>query len=144
MIAIKGTIAGGTSRAKKYKAQAKDVRVRQLGSAALSGDEEQVKKLKKAKTTVKIKNDSEESEFEPETKETPKSKSGRGINDPSAYVRGQTIKGATELKKEREKTKRYKMRRADVLADRERRSLKEKEREKRAAVREKEKRKKTT
>jgi hypothetical protein len=131
--AIKGTIAGGTSRAKKYKAQAKDVRVRQLGSAALSGDEEQVKKLKKAKTTVKIKNDSEESESEPETKETPKSKSGRGINDPSAYVRGQTIKGATELKKEREKTKRYKMRRADVLADRERRSLKEKEREKRAA-----------
>ena len=51
--------------------------------------------------------------------ETKKPKPGRGINDSSAYVRGQSIKGASEIKKEKEKTSRYKMRRADVLADRE-------------------------
>ena len=108
--AIKGTVAGGKSRAKKYKAQAKDVRIRQIGSAALSGDDEQVKKLKAAKTTVKIKNDSSESEPESEKKEKPKSKKGRGKSDPSALARRAAIAGALKLKSEKEKTKRQRER----------------------------------
>jgi hypothetical protein len=138
--AIKGTIPGGKSKLQKYKVQAKGVRTAQMASAALSGDDEELKKLKGAKTTVKIKNDSSESsEPESEQQDTGKPKPGKGINDPSAFVRGKVIQTAGDIKKEKEKTKRYKMRRADTLEDRKQKALKEKEKERKQAEEEKKK-----
>jgi hypothetical protein len=111
--AIAGTIAGGKSRAKKYKVQAKDVRVKQIGSAALRGDEEEVDKLRKSNKnpTLKItKKGSEESEEISSKKSKGGEKKGRGKSDPSAIVRSGIIRGALKLKREKEKTKRQRER----------------------------------
>jgi hypothetical protein len=141
--AIKGTIPGGKSKLQKYKVQAKGVRTAQMASAALSGDDEELKKLKGAKTTVKIKNDSpESSEPESEQQNTGKPKPGRGLSDTSAYVRGKIIQGATDIKKEKLKTARYDKRRADTLEDRKQKALKEKEKERKQAEEDKKKAKK--
>ena len=144
--ALKGTIAGGKSRAKKYKIQAKDVRIKQIGSAALSGDKKQVKKLKKANEnpTLKItEKGSVPKKSEEERKEAAKKEVKRGKSDPSANVRSGIVRGVIELKKEKEKTKRQrerqeyeKERRAEKKAQREAES-KEKQEKLEASMKEK-------
>ena len=144
--ALKGTIAGGKSRAKKYKIQAKDVRIKQIGSAALSGDKKQVKKLKKANEnpTLKItEKGSVPKKSEEERKEAAKKEVKRGKSDPSANVRSGIVRGVIELKKEKEKTKRQrerqeyeKERRAEKKAQKEAES-KEKQEKLEASMKEK-------
>ena len=144
--ALKGTIAGGKSRAKKYKIQAKDVRIKQIGSAALSGDKKQVKRLKKANEnpTLKItEKGSVPKKSEEERKETAKKEVKRGKSDPSANVRSGIVRGVVELKKEKEKTKRQrerqeyeKERRAEKKAQKESES-KEKQEKLEASMKEK-------
>ena len=144
--AIKGTLAGGTSRAKKYKVQAKDVRIRQIGSAALSGDEEQVKKLKKTKTTVKIKNDSAEPESVPapnkteqerkekakeevKTKNTATERAAR--TSAAGRVRAARIKKEAEREKETARTERQRERFAREDERTKQRELQSREKERR-------------
>jgi len=101
--AIKGTIAGGTSRAKKYQAQAKDVRIKQIGSAVLSGDKKEVKRLKKAnKNPTRKITAVGEVEDEPKTRE-------------SAGERVQRLKNERQEKMDAAKDKRQA--RADARAD---------------------------
>ena len=144
--AIKGTLAGGTSRAKKYKVQAKDVRIRQIGSAALSGDEEQVKKLKKTKTTVKIKNDSAEPESVPAPKKTEQERKEKAKEEvktkntateraartsAAGRVRAARIKKEAEREKETARTERQRERFAREDERSKQRELQSREKERR-------------
>ena len=143
--AIAGTIAGGKSRAKKYKIQAKDVRVKQIGSAVLSGDKKQVKRLKKANEnpTLKITDKgSVPKKSEEERKEEAKKEVKRGKSDPSARVRSGVVRGATKLKAEQEKTKRQRERHEFTRERDKQKELKAREKSRREAEETKKKEKK--
>ena len=98
--APKDTISGGTSKSKKYKTQAKGVRAAQMGSAAMSGDMEEVQRLGQTKSTVKKKKTSKPSQEPENTSETStkKSKSGRGMSAKTAAERAAAIRAAARTK----------------------------------------------
>ena len=91
--AIKGTVAGGKSRAKKYKAVAKQAKLAAAVNKAMKDDSEPAPK-----------------KSEEERKTEAKKQVKRGKSDPSALTRRAAVAGAARLKAEKEKTKRQRER----------------------------------
>ena len=89
----KGTVAGGKSRAKKYKAVAKQAKLAAAVNKAMKDDSEPAPKKP-----------------EEERKTEAKKQVKRGKSDPSALTRRAAVAGAARLKAEKEKTKRQRER----------------------------------
>ena len=134
--APRGTISGGVSKVKKYKAVAKQAKLAAAVNKAMKGDSEPEEAPKKSEEDRKT-----------EAKKQSKARK-RGMSDPSALTRRAAVAGATRLKTEREKTKRQqarfeqeKERRAEKKSDIERREA-QRARMKAAAIEASERRKK--
>ena len=124
--APEGTIPGGKSKSKKYKAVAKQAKLAAAVNQVMKGD-----------------SDSEPKKSEEERKSEAKKKVKRGMSDPSALTRRASVAGATRLKAEKEKTKRQrerqqyeKERRAEKRAEKQEKS-KEKQSKLEASMKEK-------
>jgi len=112
--APKGTISGGKSKAKKYKAVAKQAKLAAAVNQVMKGESEPESEPAPKKS-------------EEERKETAKKQVKRGKSDPSALTRRAAVAGAAKLKAEKEKTKRQRERQKYETQKR-----KEKSQEKRA------------
>lgn len=110
--AIQGTIAGGKSKAKKYKAVAKQAKLAAAVNKAMKDDSEPAPQ-----------------KSEEERKTEAKKQVKRGKSDPSALTRRAAVAGAARLKAEKEKTKRQRERQQ---YEKERRAEKKAERQEKA------------
>ena len=108
--APKGTIPGGKSKSKKYKAVAKQAKLAAAVNQVMKGDSEPESEPAPKKS-------------EEERKETAKKQVKRGKSDPSALTRRAAVAGAAKLKAEKEKTKRQRERQKYETQKRKEKSL---------------------
>jgi hypothetical protein len=119
--APKGTVPGGKSKAKKYKAVVKQAKLAGAVNKMMRDDSEEESTPEPKKT---------EKERKEQAKSQVKKQSKRGKSDPSALTRRAAVAGAAKLKAEKEKTKRQRERLEHETVKRKEKSAERQEKQK--------------